>query len=115
MGCGQFMPSSFKSYAVDFNGDGHINLWDPVDAIGSVANYFKAHGWSKGCVAIQANGRAPGLENGFKTRYSVTTLAEAGLSPQGSLGITGSQPAAADVGTGYQYWYGLELLHHHPL
>lgn len=45
MGYGQFMPSSFKSYAVDFNGDGHINLWDPVDAIGSVANYFKAHGW----------------------------------------------------------------------
>lgn len=87
MGYGQFMPSSFKSYAVDFNGDGHINLWDPVDAIGSVANYFKAHGWSKGePVAIQANGRAPGLENGFKTRYSVTALAEAGLSPQGSLG-----------------------------
>ena len=38
MGYGQFMPSSFKSYAVDFNGDGHINLWDPVDAIGSVAS-----------------------------------------------------------------------------
>ncbi|AIM22988.1 TPA: lytic murein transglycosylase B [Serratia marcescens] len=109
MGYGQFMPSSFKSYAVDFNGDGHINLWDPVDAIGSVANYFKAHGWSKGePVAIQANGQAPGLENGFKTRYSVAALAEAGLSPQGSLGD--NQEASLlrlDVGTGYQYWYGL--------
>lgn len=30
------MPSSYKSYAVDFNRDGHINLWDPEDAIGSV-------------------------------------------------------------------------------
>ena len=37
MGYGQFMPSSFKDYAVDFNGYGHINLWDPEDAIGSVA------------------------------------------------------------------------------
>jgi membrane-bound lytic murein transglycosylase B len=48
MGYGQFMPSSFRNYAVDFNGNGHTNLWDPVDAIGSVANYFKAHGWRKG-------------------------------------------------------------------
>lgn len=48
MGYGQFMPSSYKQYAVDFNGDGHINLWDPEDAIGSVANYFKAHGWTPG-------------------------------------------------------------------
>ncbi|WP_206108913.1 lytic murein transglycosylase, partial [Pantoea brenneri] len=30
MGYGQFMPSSYKEYAVDFNGDGHANLWDPV-------------------------------------------------------------------------------------
>ncbi|NJD85336.1 murein transglycosylase B, partial [Candidatus Erwinia dacicola] len=45
MGYGQFMPSAFKQYAVDFNGDGHINLWDPVDAIGSVAHYFQQHGW----------------------------------------------------------------------
>ena len=72
MGYGQFMPSSYKQYAVDFSGDGHINLWDPVDAIGSVANYFKAHGWVKGDqVAVMANGQAPGLPNGFKTRYSI--------------------------------------------
>jgi membrane-bound lytic murein transglycosylase B len=79
MGYGQFMPSSYKQYAVDFNGDGHINLWDPVDAIGSVANYFKAHGWVPGGqVAVQANGQAPGLENGFKTNYSISQLAAAG-------------------------------------
>ena len=72
---------------VDFSGDGHINLWDPVDAIGSVANYFKAHGWVKGDqVAVMANGQAPGLPNGFKTRYSISQLAAAGLTPQQSLG-----------------------------
>lgn len=109
MGYGQFMPSSYKQYAVDFSGDGHINLWDPVDAIGSVANYFKAHGWVKGDqVAVMANGQAPGLPNGFKTKYSISQLAAAGLTPQQPLG--NHQQASLlrlDVGTGYQYWYGL--------
>ena len=109
MGYGQFMPSSYKQYAVDFSGDGHINLWDPVDAIGSVANYFKAHGWVKGDqVAVMANGQAPGLPNGFKTRYSISQLAAAGLTPHQPLG--NHQQASLlrlDVGTGYQYWYGL--------
>lgn len=109
MGYGQFMPSSYKQYVVDFSGDGHINLWDPVDAIGSVANYFKAHGWVKGDqVAVMANGQAPGLPNGFKTKYSISQLAAAGLTPQQPLG--NHQQASLlrlDVGTGYQYWYGL--------
>lgn len=109
MGYGQFMPSSYKQYALDFSGDGHINLWDPVDAIGSVANYFKAHGWVKGDqVAVMANGQAPGLPNGFKTKYSISQLAAAGLTPQQPLG--NHQQASLlrlDVGTGYQYWYGL--------
>ncbi|EFA9285077.1 lytic murein transglycosylase B [Escherichia coli] len=113
MGYGQFMPSSYKQYAVDFSGDGHINLWDPVDAIGSVANYFKAHGWVKGDqVAVMANGQAPGLPNGFKTKYSISQLAAAGLTPQQPLG--NHQQASLlrlDVGTGYQYWYGLPNFH----
>ena len=108
MGYGQFMPSSYKQYAVDFSGDGHINLWDPVDAIGSVANYFKAHGWVKGDqVAVMANGQAPGLPNGFKTRYSISQLAAAGLTPQQPLGNQQASLLRLDVGTGYQYWYGL--------
>ncbi|BAN98042.1 lytic murein transglycosylase B [Plautia stali symbiont] len=109
MGYGQFMPSSYKQYAVDFNGDGHINLWDPVDAIGSVANYFKAHGWRSGeNVAVPANGQAPALENGFKTSYSVNTLAASGLAPQGSLdGNSQVSLLRLDLGTSYQYWYGL--------
>jgi len=48
MGMGQFMPSSFQEYAVDFDGDGKKNIWNNnSDAIGSVANYFKRHGWKK--------------------------------------------------------------------
>lgn len=46
MGLGQFMPSSWSRYAIDFDGDGKVDLFSsPADAIGSVANYFLAYGW----------------------------------------------------------------------
>ena len=46
MGYGQFIPSSFRNYAVDFDQDGVRDIWqNRVDAIGSVANYFSRHGW----------------------------------------------------------------------
>jgi len=49
MGYGQFMPSSYRNFAVDFTGDGFTDIWNnPTDAIGSVANYFKKHGWKSG-------------------------------------------------------------------
>lgn len=109
MGYGQFMPSSFKEYAVDFNGDGHINLWDPEDAIGSVANYFRAHGWQRDApVAIRANGQAPLMAHGFKTRYTVGALQAAGLTPQGALGRDQKVSLLRlDAGKEYQYWFGL--------
>lgn len=49
MGLPQFMPSSWAKYAVDFDGDGRIDLFgSPADAIGSVANYFRGYGWTPG-------------------------------------------------------------------
>jgi membrane-bound lytic murein transglycosylase B len=49
MGLPQFMPSSWLKYAVDFDGDGKVDLMDsPADAIGSVANYFKVFNWQPG-------------------------------------------------------------------
>ena len=49
MGMPQFMPSSWVKYAVDFDGDGKIDLWNsPADVIGSVASYFKAFNWQPG-------------------------------------------------------------------
>jgi membrane-bound lytic murein transglycosylase B len=46
MGLPQFMPSSWNNYAVDFDGDGRIDLWQSnSDVIGSIANYFKGYGW----------------------------------------------------------------------
>ncbi len=109
MGYGQFMPSAYKQFAVDFNGDGHANLWDPVDAIGSVAHYFQKSGWKTGQpVAVVGLGQVPGLENGFNTQYKVNQLIQSGLTPQQTL--SGNQTVSLlrlDMGNSYQYWFGL--------
>ncbi|WP_295442466.1 lytic murein transglycosylase B [uncultured Thiodictyon sp.] len=111
MGYGQFMPSSIRQYGVDFNGDHHRTLWHPVDAIGSVANYFKGHGWRTGepvVVRASAGPAAGSLQAGFDTSYSLATLAGAGITPAGSLGGAGTVSLLKfDVGTGYDYWLGL--------
>ncbi|QPK62069.1 lytic murein transglycosylase B [Methylomonas sp. LL1] len=85
MGLGQFMPSSFLEWAVDFNGDGRRDLWDPEDCIGSVANYFAQHGWKSGqpvVSPIRGNLAAAGsLEPGLDNQYPLTVLKQIGLSP----------------------------------
>lgn len=48
MGYGQFISSSYRNYAIDFDGDDKADLWNATDAIGSVANYFAKHGWKSG-------------------------------------------------------------------
>ncbi|NCW89569.1 MAG: lytic murein transglycosylase B [Rhodocyclales bacterium] len=53
MGIPQFMPSSQRRWGVDFDGDGRIDLrQSPTDAIGSVGNFLKSHGWQTGQVAV---------------------------------------------------------------
>lgn len=92
MGLGQFMPSSFLQWAVDFNGDGRTDLWNPEDAIGSVANYFAQHGWQSGQpVVSNIHGNlkvVETLEPGIDKPYPLSTLQ--------SLGITPADPCRCD-------------------
>ena len=56
MGLGQFMPSSFRTLAIDFNNDGRRDLWHQYDAIGSVAHYFSRNGWQYRTPVAQPTG-----------------------------------------------------------
>ncbi|HHH20149.1 MAG TPA: lytic murein transglycosylase B [Campylobacterales bacterium] len=75
LGYGQFIPSSYRRFAVDFNGDGITDLWNADDAIGSIANYFARNGWNPSISQVAVRAKYPGsrftkLKNGFKTKYS---------------------------------------------
>ena len=49
MGWPQFMPGSYRKWAVDFDNDQHIDLWNsPADIVGSVASFLAGHGWQRG-------------------------------------------------------------------
>ncbi len=74
IGYPQFLPSSIRTYAVDFDNDGYIDLeTSPADAIGSVANYLAAHGWQAGQPIVASVNVAPGSD--------VAALSEAGIEP----------------------------------
>jgi membrane-bound lytic murein transglycosylase B len=85
MGYGQFISSSYRHYAVDFDGDGVADiLGNPVDAIGSVANYFREHRWQSGepvADRLQADlpGSSPLLTDGLKPGLKVADYRKAGL------------------------------------
>jgi len=74
IGLGQFMPSNYAAYGVDFNGDGRITLQKEGDAIASVANYIRKNGWRVGepvATRVSYDGdRFYGLKTGYKTIYN---------------------------------------------
>ncbi len=111
LGLCQFMPSNIKRYAVDHDRNGHINLWTPKDAIGSVANYFKKHGWKTGgTVAVRAsskNSSYKSLRTGFKSSHSLNSLKSRGVSAD-YLGNISGKASLIKLNTysGDELWLG---------
>jgi membrane-bound lytic murein transglycosylase B len=72
IGLGQFMPSNYEAYGVDFNGDGRITLQRAGDAIASIANYFKKNGWRTGEPVATRVKYSGNRFNRYKTGYKHT-------------------------------------------
>ena len=89
MGAGQFIPSSYRAYAVDANSDGRRDLWqDWEDVLASVANYFAAHGWRAGePIVVPASPAAdtPEPRNGLDLDTTVGALRSSGYSFDATL------------------------------
>jgi membrane-bound lytic murein transglycosylase B len=114
MGAGQFIPSSYRAYAVDADGDGRRDLWSNWDDIlASVANYFAEHDWRRGePVAVPARqGTAPGMEPGNRLELDETvgSLRAAGYEFDPELPETAPAMLVAveRSATETEYWIGL--------
>lgn len=84
IGIPQFMPSSYRHYAIDFSGRGNIDLQNNIDdVIGSIANYLYLHGWVKGdpitAPAIVDGHKFKKLKYSKKPKYSLKTLRKYGI------------------------------------
>ncbi len=113
MGAPQFMPSSYRAYAVDASDDGKRDIWNNwQDVIGSIANYFVAHGWQPGreiatlaTLADGWTGSAP--KNLLKPEDTVGSLSKQGVLFATDLGgAEKSQLMKLDGVDGEEYWVG---------
>jgi membrane-bound lytic murein transglycosylase B len=123
LGIPQFMPSSYRTYAVDFNGNHKIDLLhEDRDAIGSVASYLKAYGWVSGVseklvhvkdaelippVAVRVRVSEEACPGDVVTPRTVAAWAEAGIVPDEKIADTRNEPARLidfTVAEGKEFW-----------
>ncbi len=114
MGYGQFIPGSYRHFAVDFDGDGVADILDnPVDAIGSVANYFAEHGWQHGAPVVERAVRLRAadeslINDSLKPAHTLGQLQRAGYAPRNRLPATLQANVVLLQGDlGEEYWIGL--------
>jgi membrane-bound lytic murein transglycosylase B len=111
MGMGQFMPSSYRAYAVDLDGDGKRDLWSSLeDIVGSVANYLHVHGWVYGePVVMKANVSAEAdmslvADRDYKVNHSVEDLAAGGFTAAGADPAMLATVTGLEEKSGKEYW-----------
>lgn len=89
VGLPQFMPGSIRRWAVDFDGDGRVDLRSRIDAVGSVASFLQAHGWQRD-LPVQFRARAHEgasdvLGRGISALYPWRDVAALGVTIEGEL------------------------------
>ena len=109
LGIPQFMPSSYRKYAVDFNGNHKVDLLnEPVDAIGSVGNYLQGYGWVRGGrIAVRAEVGEDSCAGALDAPRNLSDWADMGIVPRGE--ITRDEPARLldfTVQDGKEFWLG---------
>jgi membrane-bound lytic murein transglycosylase B len=121
LGLPQFMPSSYRTYAVDFDGNGRIDLWEnPADIAGSVASFLARHDWQGGQpvllpAAIAEDNLAAlrgRLDGGISERRSLDAWATDGVAPAWAPADLAAEPVGvllleeqdADGAEGASYW-----------
>jgi membrane-bound lytic murein transglycosylase B len=114
MGAGQFIPSSYRAYAVDADADGRRDLWnDWDDILASVANYLSVHGWHAGeAVAVAANqSSAAGAEPGNRLELDETVASLRALGYEFDAALPDASPAMLVAleqdESSTEYWIGL--------
>lgn len=113
MGYGQFIPSSYRAYAIDYSGDGVKDIWDnPVDAIGSIAAYLSRHGWKRGeTITMPVNGPASGADDllnvSLKPYTTVAAVRDQGVRVDGVEDAADATLMHLDGADGDEYWLGL--------
>jgi len=115
MGMPQFIASSYRSYAVDFDGDGQANLFDSIpDIFASVANYFVKHGWRAnepvaGPLTVLENNSIDQLNPGVKLDYKWSDLVQNGLYSKTELDPdTAVALVKLEQKNAPEYWVGLK-------
>lgn len=113
MGYGQFIPTSYLMYAVDGDNDGKRDLWNnPTDAIFSVANYFKRHGWKQGepvtqRVKVRGDAYTDVINDSLKPKWTAGDLKKMGVKP--TVKIDDDKPANLILlqgKHGAEFWLG---------
>ena len=109
IGLGQFMPSNYKTFVVDFNHDGRKRMNDTEDAIGSVAHYFKRQGWRRGqpvAVRVSYPGtRFHSRKTGYRHKYNRASLK--GIKPKWKFDYNGKVHLIKLKRYGFdELWYG---------